>query len=64
MANVFLTEEAYARLKAAKHQGDSFSDVVLREVKQNVDLAEYLGAWENTDANKLAEELRQERQHR
>lgn len=64
MANVFLTEEAYARLKAAKKEGQSFSDVVMERVQQEIDWDKYLGCCKGMDAEKLVAELRKDRHHR
>ncbi len=61
MVNVFLTPEAYAKLKAAKQEGESFSDVVVREVKQQIDLDKYFGALKGMDAEKLSAEIKKER---
>ena len=61
MANVFLTQDAYAKMKAAKLEGESFSDVVMREVKQNIDLDEYLGCCKELDAKKVYAQIKKER---
>lgn len=61
MTNVFLSQEAYTRLKAAKHEKESFSDVVLREVKQTVDLYKYFGCCAGIDVEKLNAEIKKER---
>ncbi len=61
MANVFLSGEAYARLRAAKRDGESFSDVVIREVKQDIDMNEFLGCCKGINADKLVKELQAER---
>ena len=64
MANVFLTDEAYARLKAAKKGNESFSDVVIEHIPQQIDWNKYLGCCKGIDAEKLVEELKRERHHR
>ena len=64
MANVFLTPEAYAKLKAAKKPGESFSDVVIKLVPQTLDLDEFVGSCKGLDAKKLTKEIREERNRR
>ncbi|OIO25297.1 hypothetical protein AUJ14_04740 [Candidatus Micrarchaeota archaeon CG1_02_55_22] len=64
MANVFLSGEAYARLKAAKKGGESFSDVVMREVKQDLDLKEFFGSCKGMDAGKINKRIRTDRRRR
>ena len=61
MANVFLTDEAYARLKAAKKQGQSFSDVILDTIPQEIDWEKHLGSWKGADVKKLMAEIKAER---
>ena len=61
MANVFLTSEAYAKLKAAKTENESFSDVVLREIKQEVNLAEFLGSCKEMNAEGIVEQIKRDR---
>lgn len=62
MANVFLTPEAYARLKAAKKEGQSFSDVVFEKVPQQIDWNEFLGSCRGINAKKLFAEIKRERE--
>ncbi len=64
MANVFLTSEAYARLKAVKQQGESFSDVVMLHVPQKIDLKEFLGSCKEIDADKLNARIKSGRRRR
>ena len=64
MANVFLTDEAYARLKAAKKEGQSFSEVVIERVPQEIDWDKYLGIWKGVDAEKMVANIRKARHHR
>lgn len=61
MANVFLSNEAYARLRAAKKPQQSFSDVILERVPQDLDLSEFLGCCKGMDAEKLSREIRRDR---
>ena len=45
---VSLSEEAYKRLKRAKKETESFSDVILRTVKSpSGSLDRFFGAWKN-----------------
>lgn len=62
LANVFLSGEAYARLKAAKKAGESFSDVVMREVKQDLDLNEFLGCCKGMDVDAAIAKIKRERE--
>ncbi len=64
MVNVFLTPDACARLRAAKGENESFSDVVIREVKQQVDLDKYLGACAGMDVEKAIARIKKDRRHR
>ena len=64
MANVFLTDEAYARLKAAKKEGQSFSDVVIERVPQEIDWDKYLGCCKGMDSERLKAQIRRDRWHR
>ena len=61
LANVFLIDTAYAKLRAAKQDRESFSDVVMRYVPQDLNLKEFLGSCKGMDANKLNEKIRRER---
>lgn len=61
MANVFLTDEAYGRLKAAKKERESFSDVIVRTVPQEINMKEFLGCCKGEDAKKIKAEIRKER---
>lgn len=61
MANVFLTAEAYARLKAAKNEGESFSDVVMEHIPQKINWSEVLGSCKGIDSKKLYKEIKKER---
>lgn len=49
---ISLADDAYERLKAAKREGESFSDVV-RRLTQGVTLAEYHGVLEGETAEEL-----------
>ncbi len=64
MVNVFLTPDAYARLRAAKEEGESFSDVVVREVKQKIDLDKYIGSCAGMDVEKAIANIKKNRRHR
>jgi predicted CopG family antitoxin len=62
MANVFLTAEAYARLKAAKNEGESFSDAVIRFIPQEIDWKTVLGSCRGINSGRLSMEIRRERE--
>ena len=62
MANVFLSSEAYARLKALKKQKQSFSDVVMEYVPQEIDLKEFLGSCRGMDAKRVFAEIKRDRE--
>ena len=64
MVNVFLNNQAYARVRAAKKEGESVSDVVLRYVPQDLDVSEYFGSCKGLDADRANAKIRQERAHR
>ena len=60
---ISLTEEAYERLKEAKKEGESFSDVVNR-ITPGVQLSEYygvLGEGGSDELKRIVEERRAER---
>ena len=61
MPNVFLTSEAYARLKAAKKGDESFSDVIVENLRQDIDINDFLGSCSEIDAEKLSAGIRRER---
>ena len=61
MANVFLNDVAYSRLKAAKKQGQSFSDLVIEIVPMKTKFSDMLGAFPDIDAKKISAEIRKER---
>ena len=61
MVNVFLSPEAYARLKAAKKGNQSFSDVVIERVPQEIEWKEFLGSAKGIDAKKVYGEIKRER---
>ncbi len=62
LANVFLSAEAYARLKAAKENEESFSEVVLKYVPQEINWNEFLGSCKGLDAKKVFAEIKKERE--
>ena len=62
MANIFLTDEAYARLKAAKKQGESFSEVIIEYVPQKIDWDKFVGSCKGIDAEKIKAEIRKDRE--
>lgn len=51
---ISLSEEAYNRLKAAKKEGESFSDIVNR-ISPGVRLEEYWGILDDEASNELRE---------
>ena len=56
---IALTQEAYERLRRQKLPGESFSDVVLREVPEPLRTAgEILDYWESHPVPKANEKLR------
>lgn len=62
MPNVFLNARAYARLKAAKPHGQSFSDYVLQNVKPAaVDLDAFFGCCKGMDAPAMIANIRRNR---
>jgi len=61
MANIYLTDEAYARLKAAKKDGQSFSAWVTQNVKPDVDWQQFVGSCKDLDIKKAMAELKKER---
>ena len=55
---VSLSEEAYKKLKRAKKESESFSDVILRTVKiQTGDLDRFVGAWNGEDVDKIEKRI-------
>ncbi|MBI5226366.1 antitoxin VapB family protein [Candidatus Micrarchaeota archaeon] len=61
MANVYLTDEAYARLKAAKKEGQSFSDWVKENAKPHIDWDQFVGCCKDMDIDKAMAEMKKER---
>ena len=61
---ISLSDKAYKALKKRKGKGESFSDVVARitQEKQSKSVLSFAGAWIGTDANKVAERVRRERE--
>ena len=64
MANIFLTNEAYARLRAAKKEGESFSDVILENIHQKIDWDEVVGSCRGIDVKKLKAQIKRDREHK
>lgn len=60
---ISLTEEAYNRLKAAKKEGESFSDVVNR-ISPGVRLGDYWGILDDEAADELREAVEEGRTRR
>ena len=59
---VSLSEEAYARLKKAKKDSESFSDVVLREVRSpSGDLDRFFGAWKAEEYDQIESKILSDR---
>ena len=55
---ISLNDEAYDRLRSAKGDDESFSDVVLRLTNADTDVLSGFGAWQGTDAADRAREAR------
>jgi len=60
MANIFLTDEAYAKFKALKKEGQSFSDYIL-ELPQEIDWKRFVGAWKDVDTEKIKAHIKKDR---
>jgi len=59
---VSLSEEAYERLKKAKKRYESFSDVVLRTVRNpGGDLDRFFGAWKGEDYARIEAKILSDR---
>lgn len=55
---VSLSDEAYEKLKKAKKDSESFSDVVLREVKTPTgDLDRFFGTWRGAEYTSIKSKL-------
>ena len=57
---ITLTEEAYQRLQALKHDDESFTDVVLRITDSEQDVMKGFGSWADTDLRAEVEAARDE----
>lgn len=64
VANVFLSDEAYARLKAAKKAKESFSEVIMQHVPQQINWDEVLGSCKGMDSKKIYAEIKRDREHK
>lgn len=60
---ISLSDEAYERLKAAKKEGESFSDVVNR-ISPGVRLEEYWGILDDGATEELRDAIEEGRNHR
>lgn len=60
---ISLADDAYERLKAAKHDNESFSDAV-RRLTPGVHLAEYVGALDEETADELDRGIAERRTER
>jgi predicted CopG family antitoxin len=58
--NISLTEEAYEKLKSRKREGESFTDVILREFGNEKDVWKGFGKLEGTGLREAYEEQREE----
>ena len=47
--NISLREDIYLRLRKAKHEGESFSDVIERLLKPDDDIIDLFGTFSMTD---------------
>ena len=54
---ITIMEDAYEMLKAAKKKGESFSDVVRREIPKKRDLMDFAGSWSEEIADAFIELL-------
>ncbi|MBI2444902.1 antitoxin VapB family protein [Candidatus Micrarchaeota archaeon] len=61
MANIYVTDEAYARLKAAKSEDQSFSDWILENVRPQIDWDRHFGSCKGMDVKRIVKELQDER---
>ena len=61
---ISLSNEAYETLKNSKKPGESFSDVVLRVLKQKKkkSLLEFSGKWVGDDADEVLAEIMKDRE--
>ena len=61
---ISLSNEAYETLKDSKKPGESFSDVVLRVLKQKKkkSLLEFSGKWVGDDADEVLAEIMKDRE--
>lgn len=57
---ISLSEDAYERLRAAKREGESFSDVV-RRLTHGVRLTDYFGVLSESTANELEARIAESR---
>lgn len=64
MANVYLTDEAYARLKAAKREDQSFSDWILENAKPRIDWGKYVGCCPDLDVDAAIAQIKKDRRKR
>ena len=61
---ISLSDEAYQILKDSKRSGESFSDVVLRTLKQEKkkSLLEFSGKWVGDDADEVIAQIMKDRE--
>lgn len=61
---ISLSNEAYQTLKDSKRPGESFSDVVLRTLKQKKkkSLLEFSGKWVGDDADEVLAQIMKDRE--
>ena len=61
---ISLSDEAYQILKDSKRPGESFSDVVLRTLKQEKkkSLLEFSGKWVGDDADEVLAQIMEDRE--
>ena len=61
---ISLSDEAYQILKDSKRPGESFSDVVLRTLKQEKkkSLLEFSGKWVGDDADEVIAQIMKDRE--
>ncbi len=58
---ISISEEAYQALKELKEDRDSFSSVILKNLKRNQNLSRYIGKITEEEAEEIKESIRKSR---